>query len=148
MKLFVCAVLFSVAAQVSSAATSCSIAVVSPVSFGVYDVFSTVPNDNGVGSLTVDCQGSGNTTFVAALGDGRGHGYAPRVMRDGEKSLNYNLYTDATRSVVWGDGSGGSQIVTFTKNKNVTMDVFGRIPAGQDVPVGTYTDNITATVTF
>jgi spore coat protein U-like protein len=61
--------------------------------------------------------------------------------------LNYNLYTGADRSAVWGDGHG-NQLMTVRKNKITTLHVYGQIPAGQDAAVGTYTDSIVATVTF
>lgn len=140
--------LVAVAAQASLAATSCMFTSVSPVNFGAYDIFSTLPNNNGVGSLTIDCKGSGNDNFEVSLSAGQSHSYAMRVMRSGSNRLNYNLYTSADRSVVWGDGHGSSQVVTVRKNKATTLSVFGQIPAGQDAAVGTYTDPIVATVTF
>jgi spore coat protein U-like protein len=69
-------------------------------------------------------------------------------MMSGRNHLDYNLYTSADRSAVWGDGHGGSQLMTVRKNKVTTLSVYGQIPAGQDVAIGTYTDPIVATVTF
>jgi spore coat protein U-like protein len=143
-----CANLLAFAAQASPAATSCRFTSVSPVSFGVYDIFATSPNNNGVGSLTVDCQGSGNDNFDVTLSTGQSHRYTMRVMKSGSNRLNYNLYTSADRTQVWGDGHGASQLMTVRKNKATTLSVFGQIPAGQDAAVGTYTDPIVATVTF
>jgi spore coat protein U-like protein len=140
--------LLAVAAQASPAATSCKFTSVDPVSFGVYDIFSTQPNNNGVGSLTIDCKGSGNDNFEVTLSSGQSHSYTTRTMRSGSNRLNYNLYTGADRSAVWGDGHGGSQLMTVRKNKVTTLSVYGQIPAGQDVAIGTYTDPIVATVTF
>jgi spore coat protein U-like protein len=138
----------AVAAQTSLAATSCTFTSVSPVSFGGYDIFATQPNNNGVGSLTIDCKGSGNDTFEVTLSTGQSHSYTQRMMRSGSNWLYYNLYTSADRSVVWGDGHGSSQLMTVRKNKPTTLSVFGQIPAGQDAAIGTYTDPIVATVTF
>ena len=69
-------------------------------------------------------------------------------MRSGTNQLNYNLYTDAARTVVWGNGSGTSSIQTVARNRTTTLNVYGQIPAGQDAVVGNYTDTILATVTF
>lgn len=140
--------LVAVAAQASLADTSCRFTSVDSVSFGAYDIFSTLPNNNGVGGLTIDCKGSGNDNFEVGLSTGQSHSYAMRVMKSGGNRLNYNLYTSADRSVVWGDGHGSSQVVTVRKNKIATLSVFGQIPAGQDAAVGTYTDPIVATVNF
>lgn len=134
--------------QASLAATSCRFTSVSPVGFGVYDVFATSPNNNGVGSITIDCKDGGNDNFDVTLSTGQSHSYTTRVMQSGGNRLNYNLYTSADRSAVWGDGHGASQLMTVRKNKTTTLSIFGQIPAGQDAAVGTYTDLIVVTVTF
>ena len=33
-------------------------------------------------------------------------------------------------------------------NATVMVPIFGSIPAGQDVPIGSYSDTITATISF
>jgi spore coat protein U-like protein len=68
----------------------------------------------------------------------------------GPERLAYNLFTPPSFSTVWGDGSGGSQtqtnLVTRTNPWNAT--IYGRLPAGQNVPVGSYSDVITVTIEF
>lgn len=137
-----------VVSQVALAATSCTFTSASPVGFGAYEVFAALPNNYGVGSITVDCSKSGSGTFDVSLSTGQSNTYASRVMMAGTKILQYNLYTSAVRNVVWGDGTGGSQVMTVPKNKVVTFDIFGQIPAGQDAAVGMYTDSIIAVVMF
>jgi spore coat protein U-like protein len=143
-----CTALIAFASQAPFAATSCTFKSVSPVSFGAYDVFSTQPNNNGVGSITIDCKGSGNDPFDVTLSTGQSHSYTTRTMGSGANRLDYNLYTGADRSAVWGNGHGGSQFMTVRKNKATTLSIFGQIPAGQDAAIGTYTDAIVATVNF
>ena len=52
--------------------------------------------------------------------------------------LNYNLYLNSARTTVWGDGTGGTSVLTVTLNANVTRNqtVFSRVPARQDVTSG------------
>ena len=142
-----CTAMVAFVSQTSLAATSCRFTSVDPVSFGVYDVFATQPNNNGVGSITIDCKGSGNDPFDVTLSTGQSHSYTTRTMRSGVNHLDYNLYTGADRSAVWGDGHG-NQLMTVRKNKATTLHVYGQMPAGQDVAVGTHTDAIVATVNF
>lgn len=130
------------------AAPSCSFNSSAPVSFGVYDVLSASPNVNGVGSITIKCQGGGPHTFVVSLSRGQSNSYAFRVMKSGGNSLNYNLYTSTQRTRVWGDGTGGSRTMTVERNSTTTLSIFGEIPAGQDAATGIYLDNIAATVDF
>lgn len=77
-------------------------------------------------------------------------GFNPRKMRltSGTDLLNYNLYTSATYTDIWGDGTSGTVTVwgKFLKNKPENMTVYGRIPSGQDVRAGTYTDTLTVTL--
>jgi spore coat protein U-like protein len=67
----------------------------------------------------------------------------------GAERLLYNLYLDAARTIVWGDGTGGSQtgpmVTTRGAGGTTTAYVFGRIPAGQDVAAGVYGDTIRVT---
>lgn len=133
--------------SVAPAAASCSFTYVAPVSFGVYNVFDASPNLSGIGGLGVSCKGGGGP-FVISLGTGQSHSYVSRVMQSGNQSLHYNLFTNPSRTVVWGNGSGGSGTVTVTKNSTVTLSVYGLIPAGQDVGVGTYADCLIATINF
>jgi spore coat protein U-like protein len=71
-------------------------------------------------------------------------------MRHSSKSdlLNYNLFTDAARSAVWGDGTQGTSTLSskVQRNKPWVATVYGRIPAGQNVPVGLYSDTLTVTI--
>jgi len=127
---------------------ACMIASINGVGFGQYDVFTSLSNTSGVGSLTVNCNGGGSSSFVTSLSTGQSNTYSTRVMKNGGNSLSYNLYTSAARTVVWGNGTGGSSVISTRRNSNTTLSIFGEIPAEQDSGVGTYTDSITATVSF
>jgi spore coat protein U-like protein len=130
------------------AATSCAFNSGNPVNFGNYDVFALQPNISGVGSLTVKCQGGGQSSFTVTLSAGQSNNYVLRTMKSGGNSLGYNLYISAARTLVWGDGNGGSALMKVARNSTTTLSVFGKIPAGQDVAVGIYSDIIIATVNF
>jgi spore coat protein U domain-containing protein, fimbrial subunit CupE1/2/3/6 len=122
------------------------------VAFGAYDTQSGSPDD-GVGTINVDCHPSDADPTVA-LSAGSSGTFSSRTMTSGAGSLAYNLYTTSARVVVWGDGFGGSATQTLTGGnvssgiRRHTASVYGRIPAGQNVGVGSYGDTITLTVTF
>lgn len=113
------------------------------VSFGAYDVFSTQQLD-GAGTIGVSCDVS--TTHSISLSPGAGS-YAGRTMASGAHTLTYNLYRDATRTSVWGDGTSGTATVGGTATSE-SISLYGRIPAQQNKPVGSYSDSITVTLTF
>lgn len=117
------------------------------VAFGGYDPFSGSPTD-AAGTITVGCLPLEAYSLSLSAGSGS---FATRTLLDGANTLNYNLYTDASRSTVWGDGSGGTATVDDSIDLlGLSNDhtVYGRIPAGQNPYVGSYADTITVTVTF
>lgn len=134
-------------------AQSCTVSATS-VSFGSYNVFNASPLD-ATGTITVRCTGLVGllVSYNIKLSAGLSGSYAPRKMASGANRLNYNLYTAATRLTVWGDGSAGTSFVSNTitlllLGVTVNHTVYGRVPALQNVAVGSYSDNITVTLTF
>jgi spore coat protein U-like protein len=124
-------------------AQSCT---VSPqaVAFGGYDALSSAPTD-GVGTIRVGCDAAAN--FTVGLSAGNGGGQGSRAMQGGQRALQYDLYADPSRSSPWGDGSGlGGPVSAGGTDTDLT--VYGRIPARQNVPAGTYSDVIVVTVSF
>jgi spore coat protein U-like protein len=123
-------------------AATCGLTVQS-LNFGDYD-FQTNQDLDSVGHVTVSCDAG--TPFTIALSPGGGT-FAERNMQNGVHRLAYNLYTDATRTMVWGDGSGGSTVVS-DNGTQVDRSVYGRVPAGQKPYIGIYSDTITVTLSF
>lgn len=124
------------------------------VSFGAYDVFSPVPLDS-TGSVSVSCDELPPSDVVIEIGPSAGSGgFNPRQMRHPSRPdrLGYNLFTDSSRSAVWGDGTAGTRTV-FLKNVHrqkppVVTTIYGRVPPGQNVSVGVYSDTLTVTITW
>jgi len=120
------------------------------IAFGSYDALNPLPFDT-IGSMVFQCTQKDHNVMIT-LSKGNGSSYATRRMVDGTQQLIYNLYIDTARSIIWGDGSGGSQAYIINNpqpnNRDITVPIFGRIPPGQNVKVGTYTDTITVTLTY
>lgn len=141
------------------AAADCNVTVTG-VAFGLYDPTIATPDDS-TGTVTVICNytggGASGITYSVAFSRGNSGSYAQRQMRAGTQSLNYNLFGDSARSVVLGDGTGGTSILSgsFTVGPGVgngtrtgTHTVYGRVPASQPVDPGSYSDPIVVTLTF
>jgi spore coat protein U-like protein len=129
----------------------------SPVDFGDYDPTSEDDLD-GTGTVTVLC--TNGTAGYVTLGEGANpdDDSTPELpLRqmaggiDGEHLLAYQLYSEATRTDVWGNTNttGLNHVGTGTAT---ALTVYGRIPAGQHVSAGAgamaYTDTVLATVEF
>lgn len=118
------------------------------VNFGNYNFLDSSP-DTTTGSVLVTCLLA--TSFSISLSAGSSGTFAPRTMKSGTSALNYNLYTDASHAIVWGDGTSGTQVVSGSINLLLlpfTATVYGAAPAQQNVGVGVYTDSIVETITF
>jgi spore coat protein U-like protein len=132
------------------AAQSCSVSTVSGVSFGSYDALNASPVDQ-TGSISYQCSIFYIGTVTVDLSAGGSGTYFPRQMHKGAALLQYNLYRDATRLLIWGNGTGGTSrfgpIVPLLGLPQ-TLTIYGRIPARQTSPVGAYTDTVVATINF
>jgi spore coat protein U-like protein len=131
----------------SEARGACTISAAS-VNFGAYNVFNAAPLDS---TGTVTCQCANNDRDVQVfLSAGQSGSYFPRTMGKGSESLPYNLFTDAARTSIWGDGSGGT--VAYFNNRPRTqvfvLTIYGRIYSGADVSSGSYSDSVVATINF
>ncbi len=115
-----------------------------PVVFGAYNPLSS-QNVDGAGSVSIACVPA--SAYAVSLNTGLGT-YSARRMASGSYSINYNLYVDAARTVVWGDGSGSTSKVSDSAASAI-YPVYGRIPGSQSAAgVGAYSDTITVTVSF
>jgi spore coat protein U-like protein len=142
---------FIILLSVHRAEAACNVATTN-INFGPYDVFSNSPKDS-TGTISVDCDEAPPPIVVIRIGPSfTSGGFKPRQMKHTSRpdKLNYNLFIDSAMSVVWGDGTGGTSTVAnkVTKNKMWVSTLYGRIPAGQDVSVGTYSETVSVTITW
>jgi spore coat protein U-like protein len=120
-----------------------------PVGFGLYDPFAAGHNDS-TGTLTYRC-GPPDKNVTIMLGTGAAGTFNQRKLFKGTEPLSYNLYRDAARSMAWGDGTGGTSFYSVAdppNNQNVALTIYARIPAGQDISAGSYTDSVSVVINF
>jgi len=135
---------FSVGATVSR---SCQIDA-SPLAFGNYDPVArhaTAPLDADT-ILVVTC--TKGTPAAIALNAGRNASGGGHFMASGSERLRYDLYQDAGRGQRWGDAPGELLTLGPSDGNARSVHIYGRVPADQDVLVGTYSDTVVATVYF
>lgn len=133
---------------------SCSVSA-SPVAFGSYNPLAgTAINANGNVAVTCSALLAGlNVSYVIALSAGQNGTFSARKMISGSSLMSYNVYTNATQTTIWGDGSSGTGTVSdayllslLSVTRNYT--VYGNLPALQNVSPGSYADTITVTVIY
>ncbi len=110
----------------------------------------------GTSTITLKCTSGAQPTVALNVGTTAGDAFTQRLMASGANTLQYNLYTTAAYSNVWGDGSGATKTVQVATpstgiNTPQTLTVYGQLPdsaANKNAVPGVYSDTITATVTY
>lgn len=131
----------------SGALGICTLRSTPGASFGSYNVFTATPLDTTT-TITYRCTAALAVTIEISIGSSTS--YAARTLRSGSQTLSYNLYRDAARTQIWGDGS--AQTVRYGPVigllSDVVVPVYARIPARQDVATGSYTDTVVVTLHY
>jgi len=132
-------------------AVNCDVTATS-VNFGGYDPFERVDADS-TGTIRVTCSNKPKKPLEVRieLSAGGSGSYTPRRMSPvagGTHRLRYNLYTNASMSTIFGNGTAGSVPIIKNVDRNTPWEVtvYGKIPARQNARIGAYTDMITVTV--
>jgi len=133
-------------------APTCTVAA-NPLLFGTY-----YPGNGALhADTTLSVRCSRGAAFTVAMDAGAGGGtLAQRLMAQGAAHLQYNIYTSAARTTVWGDGSVSSAVVAglgkgLASGQAIAETVYGVLPdsaANQQLPPGLYTDTVLVTISY
>jgi spore coat protein U-like protein len=116
------------------------------IDFGTYDVFSETDKDAS-GSIAYRCT-KGVTTHKVHVAA------SPRAMAHDNteisETLSFGLYSDTGRSAAFpttfATGIAGTGTAGVGASGGYTVPIYGRIPAGEDVPAGAYSATVVVTV--
>jgi len=126
---------------------SCTISATG-LAFAAYQDAQT-STDTGTATLSIICTNTTPYTVALDKGTTTGGTVSARLMTNGTTTLAYDLYTTAAATTVWGDGTTGTSTESGTgSGATQTLTVYGQIAAGLDPAPGSYTDTVTATVTY
>jgi spore coat protein U-like protein len=130
------------------------------MAFGNYDPASA----NGTGGADANLQAVGSITMVCTLGatvaveldqglhptGGSTAAIPARQMLNQTTAgifLAYSLFSDNAYSVIWGD-TVGTDVADTGSGLAQTIDVYGSVGAGQNVPAASYADTVTVYMNF
>jgi len=136
---------FQVTATVNDA---CNVSA-TDLAFGVYD--PSAADNEKTSTITVTCTKA--TAYDVGLNEGTvaGATVTTRQMIDTVSTdlINYSLFSDSSRTVNWGNTVSTDTVhVGSATGTAENHTVYGRIPTGQFVTAGSYSDTITVTVTY
>lgn len=134
---------FTVQATVIS---DCSIISAPNINFGNVGVLTA--NLDITSTLTVSC--TPGTIYALALdaGSAAGSTVTNRLMAQGANTLQYQLYSDASRTQVWGVTPGTDTQGGTGTGSNTVYTIYARLPPQSTPPVGVYTSTVTATISY
>ncbi len=124
------------------------------VNFGNYSVFASGSPQTATTSFNVQCSSNGVTVTVSFSRGINSASFNPRTMQNASAAtLNYNIYTDAANTTIWGDGSGGTVSQTYTMGPSqstlpAAVPIYGTVALGADMAAGSFSDTITATLSW
>ncbi len=130
----------------ATAMKACSISA-TPQNFGSYDPTAATPL-NSTSTITILCTTGTEYNVGLNAGSASGATVTTRKMTNGANTLNYALYQDSSRTINWGNTVGTDTVGGTAGGTAATLTVYGQVPAGQNVPVGAYSDTVTATITY
>jgi spore coat protein U-like protein len=142
-------VFFSGAGPAEADITDCDVSS-SGIVFSNYDIIGQ-SEITITGDLDITCSGTGsgaNNIVTVDLSAGAGS-CATRTMTNGGSTLQYNIYTASSHAVAWCSPTTQSYSFTFGASpQTYRFTMYGRVPAGQAVPWGTYSDSVLASVSW
>jgi spore coat protein U-like protein len=126
-------------------AGSCTVSTTA-VNFG--SVSSLGGNIDSTGTLTVQCTNLLPYNVKLDAGLGSGATVANRKMTSGAYTVNYSLYQDNARTIVWGQTVGTNTLSSTGSGSNQVLTVYGRAPSQTTPAPGSYSDTVVVTITY
>jgi spore coat protein U-like protein len=118
------------------------------LTFGSYDSTANVDVST---NITVHCTLGSSYWIGLGLGS-NASGSTRRMVNGGTNFLGYELYRDSARTQIWDNADPAPTPPHSTAGTPgftaYTTPVYGRIAAGQILPIGAYADSVVMTVNF
>jgi len=117
------------------------------LSFGTYTAQAGTPL---LGTTLLQATCTPGSTYNIGLNEGTSPGATvnQRKMVLGAQALNYQLYSDTSRTTIWGNTPGTDTVTGVGTGLAVDHTVFGSVPAKQVIPAGDYQDTITVRIYY
>ncbi len=151
-----CALAFGASAYAGSAGTTfqvtanvaddCTVTA-TDLNFGTYSTFTPTALA-GVSTVTVACTLLAGYNVGLDAGVGSGATVSSRKMTKGGNALGYSLYRDPLQLLGWGVTPSVDTFPGVGTGLAIPHLVYGSVPAGQNVPGGTYVDTVTVSITY
>lgn len=127
-------------------AGSCAITSTSTLDFGTQNVLTA--NVDTTSTVQVQCTNTTPYNIGFDAGTASGATVSTRKMTNGAATVSYALYSNAGRTVNWGNTVGTDTVSATGNGAAQSQTVYGRVPVQSTPAPAAYTDTITMTVTY
>jgi spore coat protein U-like protein len=125
---------------------SCQVVSTNTLDFGTQNVLAA--NVDVQANFTVQCTNTTPYNVGLNAGSTAGGTIATRLMTSGAATVAYQMYSDAGRSVNWGN-TPGTDTVSGTGNGGAqALTIYGRVPVQATPAPATYNDTVTVTINY
>lgn len=128
-------------------AKSCSFNTANTLNFGGA-IGTLTSNIDQSTTISLTCTNTTPYSLGLNAGIGTGATVAARKMENGAASVTYSLYSDSGRTTVWGDTVGTDTVSGTGSGSSQSYTIYGRVPTQTTPAPQTYTDTVTATITY
>lgn len=129
------------------------------LTFPAYDFQTNASTADTAGPVTytTKCTKGSTVNFSVDGGANYSHTSGTRAMKSPLTGdyMNYGLFQDSSDATAWafnsstGAGTNGPALNPTSDTQTLTLTIYGKIPAGQDVSVATdYADSVTVAINF
>ncbi|MGY4289602.1 spore coat protein U-like protein [Bradyrhizobium sp. LM2.7] len=127
--------------------SNCVVQSATDLAFGSQGVITA--NIDAQSTISVQCTNTTPYTIGINVGNGAGATVASRKMTGpAAATVNYSVYRDAARTLVWGTTIGTDTIAGTGNGSTQPLTVYGRVPPQTTPAAGAYSDTLTVTVTY
>jgi spore coat protein U-like protein len=126
---------------------TCTLGGANQILFGTYSsaLIQVAPS-----SISLNCDAG--ATYTIGLGPGaHGSGVTNRLMANGTQTLSYQLFSNSSYTLNWGNSSAPTTEVSGIGQGSQSIQIFAQVPANQAFYTtangGNYTDNVQVTLT-
>ena len=125
---------------------SCQVVSTNTLDFGSQTLLTA--NVDVQSNLSVQCTNTTPYNIGLNAGSTAGGTVATRLMTSGSATVQYRMYSDAARTVNWGN-TPATDTVSGTGNGNAqTLTIYGRVPSQATPAPASYNDTVTVTINY
>ncbi len=124
----------------------CTVQSTNTLDFGSHGLLTS--DVDATATFTILC--TDGTSYNIGLNGGTTAGgtTTTRLMDNAGTTVSYKMFSDAGRTVNWGDTVGTDTVSGTGNGTDQTLTIYGRVPAQSTPAANTYTDTITVTITY